>query len=227
MTEKQVVTRYFGGTKLGTGGLVKAYTECAQVEEENYFIPCHLTKFKASLLSSKTVERVFRVKLDVSGVDYSLYAKLRSALEALGGIIEDESFGEDVSFSVSVGQFGVEARRLSLRIKTSPIEDFRSDPSIMGQAKLDWVGHRLAYAPHVPPKAFLRVIATTVGGFRSGWQLLRRFLAIPCSNPFCPVLFVASRLVLLTPPSLRAHFGKPHIRSNVSVWVAVVLGIVL
>uniref|UniRef100_A0A7S4K960 Impact N-terminal domain-containing protein n=1 Tax=Guillardia theta TaxID=55529 RepID=A0A7S4K960_GUITH len=81
-----VVTRYFGGTKLGTGGLVKAYTECAQV----------------TLLGSKTVERVFRVRLAVSGVDYGLYAKLRSSLEALGGIIEDENFGEDVAFKVNV-----------------------------------------------------------------------------------------------------------------------------
>jgi uncharacterized YigZ family protein len=30
-----VVTRYFGGIKLGTGGLVKAYTEAAQLALEN------------------------------------------------------------------------------------------------------------------------------------------------------------------------------------------------
>jgi len=32
------VTRYFGGTRLGTGGLVKAYTECAQAALRNVAI---------------------------------------------------------------------------------------------------------------------------------------------------------------------------------------------
>eukprot|EP00960_Hanusia_phi_P072899 767895-Hanusia_phi.AAC.19 len=40
------------------------------------------------------------------------------------------------------------------------------------------------------------------------FQLLRRFLAIPYSNAFGHVIFVASRLHLLTLPSLRVRFPR-------------------
>ena len=52
-----VVTRYFGGTKLGKGGLVRAYTECTQVVLEN----CRILK-KQNLTSF-----VFTFHYDLTG----------------------------------------------------------------------------------------------------------------------------------------------------------------
>ncbi|KAJ1485539.1 ribosomal protein S5 domain 2-type protein [Baffinella frigidus] len=75
-----VVTRYFGGTKLGTGGLVKAYTESVQM----------------ALMEIKTVEKVARVRVLVSGMTYRQYGNVKGPLEVLGGVVEEETFGEGV-----------------------------------------------------------------------------------------------------------------------------------
>ena len=71
-----VTTRYFGGTKLGTGGLVRAYTESAQVALKEL---CTELKVEKSLVGLE--------------MPYSLYNIVKRLIEAYSGEIEEEDFG--------------------------------------------------------------------------------------------------------------------------------------
>lgn len=75
-----VTTRYFGGTKLGTGGLVRAYSDSAKTALE--ILP---TELKAS----KT-----QLGMDIS---YSLYEEVKNLIEKYSGIVDDEVFAGDVT----------------------------------------------------------------------------------------------------------------------------------
>lgn len=74
-----VVTRYFGGTLLGTGGLVRAYGDAV----------------KAVLEALPRAEHV-ELRALTALVSYGAYAAARRALEAAGAAIEGEEFGADV-----------------------------------------------------------------------------------------------------------------------------------
>jgi uncharacterized YigZ family protein len=74
-----VVTRYFGGTLLGTGGLVRAYTQGAKVAVDAAQILC----LKPSL------------RLCVQ-CDYGFYGKLTYLLPQFGAVVEDTQFAEGV-----------------------------------------------------------------------------------------------------------------------------------
>ena len=76
------VTRWFGGTKLGTGGLVKAYTESAQ----------------GVVAQMKTHELVAMSRFEMV-VPYGLYEQVKKLLAAHGAEVQSESFGEGVSLS--------------------------------------------------------------------------------------------------------------------------------
>jgi uncharacterized YigZ family protein len=78
-----VVTRYFGGTLLGKGGLVKAYTEATQ-------------------LVVKDVPRARRVSVQIAmlAVPYPLLERVRLLVTRHNGEITDETFAADVTMSL-------------------------------------------------------------------------------------------------------------------------------
>jgi len=79
-----VIIRYFGGTKLGTGGLVKAYTEATQL----------------ALAELDITEKVERQSVEVK-VAYSDYEQIKRLVEAHQGQIEAEEFTTDVTMQLT------------------------------------------------------------------------------------------------------------------------------
>jgi len=77
-----VVTRYFGGTKLGTGGLVRAYSDA--VREVLAVLP------RAEKVPTHTL---------MMAVPYSSFEVVRRAVTGYGGQILDEDFAADVTIT--------------------------------------------------------------------------------------------------------------------------------
>lgn len=80
-----VVTRYFGGILLGTGGLVHAYTASA----------------KAGVEGAQPIEKKLCCEM-VAECDYSLLGKIQSEARERGYIISDTEYAENVKISVLV-----------------------------------------------------------------------------------------------------------------------------
>ena len=74
------VVRYFGGVLLGTGGLVRAYSECA-MEAINDAIPKELTKYYK-----------YKVTIDYSNI---------SEVEKMDVIILDREYGDKVIYNIA------------------------------------------------------------------------------------------------------------------------------
>ncbi|HJQ14653.1 MAG TPA: YigZ family protein [Anaerolineales bacterium] len=106
-----VVTRYFGGTLLGTGGLVKAYTESIQMVVNG-------------------VERGRRLPVHVAmvAIPYNLLERVRLLVPRLRGEILDEEFAEDITMTMqfpvdSFETFQSELREMSAgKLKAEVIE---------------------------------------------------------------------------------------------------------
>ncbi|HMT20583.1 MAG TPA: YigZ family protein [Promineifilum sp.] len=75
-----VVTRYFGGTKLGTGGLVRAYGDAV----------------REALAALPRAEKVATVTA-MAEVTYPLLERARQAVEAYGGVMLEESFAAEIT----------------------------------------------------------------------------------------------------------------------------------
>lgn len=78
-----VVTRYFGGTLLGTGGLVHAYGAAARMGLENAGI---VTRILCDIVSAK--------------VDYTMVGKMQHFIATSGYILEDTVYDREVEFIV-------------------------------------------------------------------------------------------------------------------------------
>lgn len=78
-----VVTRYFGGILLGTGGLVRAYTEGCRIA-----------------VQAAGIVRMERTCLDLCEVPYPFWDSVRYTLDQLPARIDQPFFGSAVSFTL-------------------------------------------------------------------------------------------------------------------------------
>lgn len=80
-----VVTRYFGGTLLGTGGLVRAYT--------------HGAKLAIGAGGILTMRLYARISVNCS---YDFFGKLTNLIKSIGGIEEESQFTDTVNTEFSL-----------------------------------------------------------------------------------------------------------------------------
>ncbi len=92
-----VVTRYFGGTKLGTGGLVKAYGDAVREV-------LAVTKRAVKIPTTTLILRL----------PYPYYDQVQRLIHALDGMVLESSFTADVSLIVRFKDADVEAFKQQL-----------------------------------------------------------------------------------------------------------------
>jgi uncharacterized YigZ family protein len=93
-----VITRYFGGTLLGTGGLVKAYTEAAQ-----------------SVVNAVGRGQRVPVHLSLLAIPYNLLERLRLLTAHHHGQILAEDFAADITLTLQFPVTDFDAFQLGLR----------------------------------------------------------------------------------------------------------------
>ena len=82
-----VVTRYFGGTLLGAGGLVRAYTKGAKIAID---------------AAGRSMKRVWSVLY--IPCPYNFYERVKLEAETFGAMIRDTQFGSEVELEILVAQ---------------------------------------------------------------------------------------------------------------------------
>lgn len=80
-----VVTRYFGGVLLGTGGLARAYSEAT----------------KAALLAAEVIVKTLCAELSIE-CDYGFYGALPALAASFGGTVTQSSFAAGVTAVVTI-----------------------------------------------------------------------------------------------------------------------------
>lgn len=87
-----VVTRYFGGIKLGTGGLVRAYTNSA----------------KSALIASKIIDVSHYIRIKII-LDYTLHGKILNYLSGIENVyINDTIYTDKVTMLIYIDKLDFE-----------------------------------------------------------------------------------------------------------------------
>lgn len=96
-----MITRYFGGTELGYGGLIRAYSQAVS----------------AALEGAEIIEKRPHTRLSIT-VDYDDSGTVRGIIES-ADVAFDADYGERVAFAVQVPDADAEGLRDRLRSATS------------------------------------------------------------------------------------------------------------
>ncbi len=97
-----VVTRYFGGVLLGTGGLLRAYTAAA-----------------ADALADAGISEVRRWLACEVSTPYALYEPVRAAVAALGGVVQETQYAAAVTLCALLPEEAGEAFAAQVRDLTA------------------------------------------------------------------------------------------------------------
>ena len=103
-----VVTRYFGGTKLGTGGLMRAYGKLAQ-----------------DLLRSCELERKYFTETLVFSASFDFVNVVHNIINSTEAELKDTQYGEDVTFTVEVRSSYSNTFRTKLQDATNGQVEFK------------------------------------------------------------------------------------------------------
>jgi uncharacterized YigZ family protein len=112
-----VVVRYFGGTKLGTSGLINAYRTAAQ------------EALNQAIIIEKTVEDIYQINFD-----YALMSEVMNAVKKLELEILSQTFENDGLLEIAIAQSKVEdtIRQLRALIAKVRIEEIDQIETIEG-----------------------------------------------------------------------------------------------
>lgn len=80
-----VVTRYFGGTLLGTGGLIRAYSKAA----------------KQGLIAANIIEKILYIQFSII-IDYTLSGKIQYEILQMQTVLQATNYTQEVEYIVLV-----------------------------------------------------------------------------------------------------------------------------
>jgi uncharacterized YigZ family protein len=93
-----VITRYFGGTKLGTGGLVRAYSDAVR------------TLLDELVIAEKVLSTIVSIR-----TPYPLYERLVLLAREIGALILEEKFAAEVELRIQLRDLALEAFQAELQ----------------------------------------------------------------------------------------------------------------
>ena len=100
-----VVVRYFGGIKLGAGGLTRAYAGSAQAAVDQMILQPYVPMTQVQILA-----------------DFATEAQCRYVVESLGGHIDDVAYSKQVTLTVTIAEADIETLKTELAMAGRVIE---------------------------------------------------------------------------------------------------------
>jgi len=100
-----IVVRYFGGIKLGAGGLTRAYAGSAQAAVDQMILQPYVPMTQIQILA-----------------DFATEAQCRYVVESLEGTIEDVAYSKQVTLTVTIAEVDIETLKTELAMAGKVIE---------------------------------------------------------------------------------------------------------
>ncbi|WP_299328628.1 YigZ family protein [uncultured Psychrobacter sp.] len=100
-----IVVRYFGGIKLGAGGLTRAYAGSAQAAVDQMILQPYVPMTQVQILA-----------------DFATEAQCRYVVESLEGTIEDVAYSKQVTLTVTIAEVDIETLKTELAMAGRVIE---------------------------------------------------------------------------------------------------------